>query len=475
MRKCLLPGAAAICVLTLLATQAIAAEDATHGDTAASAIARNDTASDDPTTPAAARAAARARLTRLTGERRYDEATAAAQQLLRLTRQNFGPEAPEVVDPLLALAEAQWLGGQLKPAEQNLLAGMALIKRHAGPLTPDLIKPLTTLGRLQLQTGRFDAAEQTFEQALHLNHVNLGFTNFDQFPIMDGLTESYISLDDIEEATFFQSSQLEIQQRRLGIDNPETAPAYHKLARWYRRVMMYEESILMYQRADRVLRETLGEASPERVDGLKGLALVFEEAGNPSMATSTLRKALRLIEEAPEVDPLRRASVLIALGDSLIRAGRFPAADQQYVAAWQTLPDDEVGTERRAFFFDQPVRRAGSLFPRYARGARGRKADGLRTGKILIEYVIDARGHVTDASVVESEPPGLMDRTFLSIYRRSLFRPRYIDAQARASERQFASHEYWYAHDTPEKTDSAADDERESDTGKLRYPDDDPR
>lgn len=483
MRKNL-PAVAVICVAMLYATVTAQAEDTTGSLAAESAAAGTDTTGIDATgvdtasgnnrqARAAMRAAARARLARLTGERRYDEATAAAQQVLRLTRQDFGREAPDVIDPLLALADVQWRDGQTKPAEQNLLAGIALIRRHAGPLSADLIEPLTILGRLHLQTGRYDEAAETFDRALRLNHVNLGFTNSDQLPIMDGLTESYVSLDNIEEATFFQTAQLEIQQRRLGIDNPETAPAYHKLARWYRRVMMYEDSVLMYQRADRLIRETLGDASPARIDGLKGLALVYEEAGNPSMATSTLRKALRLVEAVSEPDPLQRAAVLVALGDSLIRAGRFPAADKQYIAAWQSLPDDETGTAQRADYFDKPVRRAGSLFPRYARDARRRPPDRLRTGKILIDYVVDARGHVTDARVVESDPPGLMDRAFLSVYRRSLFRPRYIDGQARASERQFAAHEFRYAIEATATTDN--DDERENNTGKLSYPDDDPR
>jgi len=469
-----LPSAAAgaICIAMLFALAAARAEDAA----ASAAAGITATGSSDPETRAATRAAARARLTRLTGERRYDEATAAAQQVLRLTRQDFGPEAPEVIDPLIALADAQWRGGQIKPAEQNLLAGMALINRHAGPLAPDLIEPLTTLGRLQLQAERYDEAVQTFEQALRLNHVNLGFTNFDQLPIMDDLAESYLSLDNVDEATFLQTSKLEIQQRRLGIDNPETAPAYHKLARWYRRVMMYEESILMYQRADRVIREALGDASPERADGLQGLALVFEESGNPSMATSTLRKALRLVAAAPEDDPLRRASVLVALGDSLIRNGSYREADAQYIAAWNALPDDEAGAAQRARYFSGPVRLAGNEFPRYARGARRSPPDRIATGTALVGYAVDTRGRVTDARVIESDPPGLMDRNYLSIYRISVFRPHYVDGVARNSDEQLVHHEFRYA--TADRRDATADtgkDTRGKDTGKLSYPDDVPR
>ena len=63
-----------------------------------------------------------------------------------------------------------------------------LIERYAGPLSIDLIEPLTALGGIYNESGLYEEATQAFDRALRLNHINLGFTNFDQFPIMDGLT-----------------------------------------------------------------------------------------------------------------------------------------------------------------------------------------------------------------------------------------------------------------------------------------------
>jgi len=424
------------------------------------------------------RAAGREHLAQLSDEQRYDEAAAVALQILRLTQEEYGDDARQVIDPLLDLAEVQYYGAELAAAERNLSAAVMLIERYAGPLSAELIEPLTTLGEIYNESGLYDKATQTFNRALRLNHVNQGFTNFDQFPIMDGLTVSHTSLNDIDEATFYQESQLEIQQRRLGTDNPETAPAYFKLARWYSRTNRFDEAILTYQKADRVVREALGKDSPERAEGLSGLALVYQQIGNRSASSSILRKALQLIEESPENDPLRRASILIALGDNLTREGRFSMAKDQYAAAWQALPDDDTGAEHRESYFGRSVRLEGNFFPQYAHRARGRSADELKTGSILIDYSIDTKGRVTDSSVVESNPQGLMDKSFLSIYRRSLFRPRYNDGGAQLSDGLLARHEFWYVSDK-KSADTDADSDADSSAkpkqnrGKLSYPGDD--
>ncbi len=417
------------------------------------------------------RAAGREHLTQLNNEQRYDEAAGAALQILRLTQEEYGQDAQQVIDPLIGLAEAQRNDAQTTAAEQNLSAAIMLIERYAGPLSANLIEPLTTLGEIYNEAGLFEKATQSFDRALRLNHVNLGFTNFDQFPIMDGLTNSHTSLDNIDEATFYQESQLEIQQRRLGIDNPETAHAYYKLARWYNRIHRYEDAVLTYQKANRVVSRALGDDSLERVEGLQGLALVYQQVGNRSAARSTLRKALQLIEESPDNDPLRRAGVLVSLGDSLTREGKFKTANDLYIAAWQALPDDEVGAERREFYFDKPVRLEGNLFPKYARRARGKPPEELRTGSVLIDFTIDTRGRVTNPSIIESNPPELMDRSFLTIYRQSLYRPRYVDGVAEISGAQLARHEFYYAGDTTateDNSDTLTKPERSQ--GKLKYP-----
>jgi len=467
--------ALAIVMLAIMAGRPVAAEEASAAGIGPPAPAGEtidvpvDATADDEPSLAAQRTAGQAHLAQLNDEQRYDEAAAVALQILRLTQEEFGEDAPQVIAPLIDLAGVQHRNADLSVAEKNLSAAILLIEKHAGPLSADLIEPLMKLGKIYNESGLYDKATQTFDRALRLNHINQGFKNPEQLAIMDGLTDSYIFLNDIEEATFYQEAQLEIEQRRLGVDSPETAPAYFKLGRWYGRINRYEDAIMTYQKADRVVRQALGKDSPERTEGLMGLALIYQQIGNRTASNSVLRKALQLNEQSPDSNPLRRASILVALGDSMTRDGRFSMAQEQYTAAWQTLPDDEIGNDLRENYFSRPIRLEGNLFPRYARRARGQAADRLRKGSILINFSLDAKGRVRNPSVVESYPQGLMDKSFLSIYRKSLFRPLYVDGMATNRDNLLVRHEFWYA-DKNAASDADSTDDTNDDSGAISRP-----
>jgi len=149
----------------------------------------------------AQRSAAHEHLTQLIDEQRYDEAAAVALQILRLTQEKYGDTAQQVIEPLIKLAETQQQGTELSSAERNLSTALMLIKKYEGPLSANLIRPLTMLGNIQNRSGQYKRATQTFDRALRLNHTSHGFLNFDQFPIMDGLTNSHAALDTTRDTT----------------------------------------------------------------------------------------------------------------------------------------------------------------------------------------------------------------------------------------------------------------------------------
>ena len=100
-----------------------------------------------------------------------------------------------------------------------------------------------------------------------------GFYNLEQLPILDGLSESYLALDKLEQANARQRYQVMVRQRRSGPDSRETVPALYKLARWYNRTGQYEQARAAYQSARRVLRQNGGDNDPAVVDTLIGEAI----------------------------------------------------------------------------------------------------------------------------------------------------------------------------------------------------------
>ncbi len=430
-------------------------------------------APDEEAATAAAIEAAYRRFLRLRDEDRDEEAARAALQVAELTQQRFGPDAIELATPLINLAVMQSQTGDLPAAEQNYRAAIKVIERREGMLSARLINPLTGLGHTYNRAGMYDQAIESFERALRLNNIELGFTNFEQFGIQDGLTQSYVGVGEFEEANFYQETQVEIHQRKFGSEDPAVVPAMLKLAEWYSRVGNLEQSALTYRGADRILRESEGDASESRTEGLMGLARLYERQGNRPAAASTLRKAVKVVEANPEPNRLRRAEVRVALGDLYSREARPSSARAEYEAAWADLSSDEAYLDERDRVFELPVRLAGGPFPDLASGARGRPAPELRQGVVVIRYSVDAEGRAGDITVIESDPPGVMEEALQTTYRRSLYRPRFVDGVPTPTENLLSRHEFRYAGAAPaEPTEQGQLPPPDKDRGRLERPGD---
>jgi len=426
----------------------------------------------DTEVTAAAIDAAYNRFLRLRDEDRDAEATAAARQVVQLARAYYGAGKIAIATPLINLAVMQSHNGDLVAAEQNYRAAISIIERWEGMLSARLINPLSGLGHTYNRAGMYEEAVESFNRALRLNNIELGFTNLEQFGIQDGLTESYVGMREFEDANFYQEAQLEIYQRKYGRESPEVVPAMYKLAEWYNRSGNFEQSALTYRSADRILRQAQGEASQERTDGLMGLARLYEQQGNSPAAASALRKAVKVVDSNPEPDRLRRARVLVALGDLYTRDSRPGSAREQYVAAWEDLSSDADYLETRDKYFGLPVRLAGGPFSTLTTNARGKPEAALRDGYAEIRYSIDAEGQAQNMAVIESEPPGLIDDSLLLTYQRSSYRPRFANGAPVATENLLSRHEFKYAGTTPSSQSDQGELARpETNRGRLERPD----
>lgn len=410
------------------------------------------------------------RFLRLRDEGRNKEATAAALQVATLTQERHGLDSTEIVTPLINLAVMQAKTGDVTAAEQNFRSAIGVIERIDGVFSPRLINPLSGLGHAYNRAGRYDQALESFERALRLNNIELGFTNFRQFGIQDGLTESYVGLREFEDANFYQQTQVEIHQRKFGKENPKVVPSLYKLAEWYSRTGNLEASALTYRKADRILRDHEGDSSESRAEALLGLAMLYERQGNRPAAANTLRRGLAIIDTNAEPDLLIRAKVSIALGDLYIRDNKREPALLKYQSAWQDLSSDPEYADERDFNFAAPVRVAGLQFPTATRKARGRSPETLAEGYVVIRYTIDRNGRTQDIAVVESEPAGILDESLVNTYRRSAYRPRLVDGVAVPTENLLGQHDFAYVPAEQDKQEEKAPSKRKSNRGRIDYP-----
>jgi tetratricopeptide (TPR) repeat protein len=289
-------------------------------------------------------------------EKRYEEALAVAFNIVNLARQQYGDNDIRLVSALNNLATTQILTGDLTSAETNYKISIGLIEKNEGILSIRLINPLIGLGGTYNRLGKHEQSIQSFKRALHVNHVNDGFYNFEQFQIRDGLTESYVGLNEFEDANFQQQSQLEIYQRKLGMENPEIAPALYKLASWYERSGQAEIARLTYLNAYRLMRESYGKNSPKLIIPMVGIANTYARQGLMGESASYFKKALAIVDKQETPDLLQRAELHIELGDLYTRYGKNKSASENYGRAWNDLSSDELFLDQRDAYFEQPVR-----------------------------------------------------------------------------------------------------------------------
>ncbi len=202
-------------------------------------------------------------------------------------------------------------------------------------------------------------------------------------------------------------------------------------------------------------------------------------------AAGALKKALNIVEEQSEPDDLRRAELLVELGDLYTSFGKTDSAQARYVKAWQQLSQDDAYLEQRDDYFQEPVRVAGLPFSalEFADGStRDMPADKdlLREGYVLIGFTISDRGRVEDARIIESDPVGLLDERVIDTLQRSYYRPRLDEGRAVDTEDLLYRHDFFYLEDRETDAGDEADEplpypDREEDdasSGPLEYPDD---
>jgi TonB family protein len=421
-----------------------------------------------------ARDAAQARFLRLLDEGRNEEAVAAAREVVELTRQAVGDTSSELALPLSNLATAQFRAGDLLAAESNYKAAILLLEKRYGIVSERIINPLTGLGDVYVRGEQYAQATEAYSRALRINHVNDGFYNFDQFRIRDGLTEGYLGQRDIEKANFNQETQVAIQRRRLGRGNPELAPALDKLGRWYERTNQPEAARYVYQDAARLVEQAEGPTSPDLVDPLIAMAKSYrqqallppdpEATQGPQtllpMSSAMLRRALVIIDKQQPPDPRKRAEVLVALGDLYQLWGKVNSANDRYSEAWQELAGDEFA-EARDGYFANPARLYGPDLPRVYPPPQPDqpppKLRSLEPGYVVVRYSVSAAGQVTEASVVEADPAGLLEKSVTDSLRRTLFRPRYAEGVAVDAPALTLRHEFRFAPPSRDRAPAAED------------------
>lgn len=410
---------------------------------------------------------------------RYAEAVEAGKRVIVLSIEVNGRENLQTARGLTNLAIAQQQNEEYEAAAQNYEAAIDIVERVDSRLSKHLVNPLRGLGNTYLEAGRPDEAIRVYDRAVHVTHVNFGPQNLEQVDLLDALAESFVRLQDVEEASDIQDLSYQLYARRYGDDSAEILPALQRRARWLNRLGLYGQERLVWNQAIDVIEEEYGEDDLRLIGPLNGLARTYLYDIEPAVSNRgewALKRALEIAEQNPESTPTLVADRYIDSGNYYTLRGEAQKARRSYRQAWKLLSDEESLVATRDRRFGEPVTIRPGRAPAYADAEtnpvinpvfRGREFD---RGIVVVNYTVNARGRTEDITVVESQPPGLMDDEAKRAVRRMVFRPRYVDGQPVSTPDRTFRHRYNYIEERLPDDVAAAMEEGGTEDGREPAP-----
>lgn len=380
----------------------------------------------------------------------YEQSIFFANRVVELTGEIFGDSSIELANPIMNLASAYRRSGDTQSALATYNVAIGIIEDNNDNLSAELINPLIGLGATYNDAGLHALGLGAYQRALRVNHVNEGFYNFAQIPARDGLTASYLGLEDLEKAEFQQTVQVSIYEHEYGEDNPAILPAMYKVADWYHRTGQFENEHSIYVAALRMVKQSGGKTDPLLIDTYRRYAALYRRQELPDEAFRMQKKAIEINEMQPEPNVTLRGDLLVELGDMYITFAYSRRAVDSYSEAWQIFAaDPELYGERLERYFSKPqsVRRMAipAIYPRSSAGRDSvNDPDIFGDGIVMARYTVTDRGRVEDVEIIESDPPDLLDDKVAAALRRSYFRPEFQDGLPVSRPGMTYVHEFKY-------------------------------
>lgn len=400
------------------------------------------------------------RYQQLVGEGILDEADNVAKRVVELAIRISGPTSTNTARALTNLAIVQHRNGQYDAAQQNYEAAIDIIEAREDRLNPMLINPLQGLGAAQLEGGRPDLAAQTFGRAVHVTHVNDGPHNMGQLELLESLAETNLRMGLVEEAKQVHDNIYTLNLRHYRSNPMDMVPSLMRRASWQHRTGYIIDERATYRRIIRIIESQSDKNDVRLVQPLTKLGQSYfyidtsgiEQLNQPTAASGEIyfKRALRIAQESEDSDWKVEADAMLALGDYYLFRGTLVRANSLYEDAWELLSGDDEKLSRRVSLLGKIQVLRFDDMPRYTGAATA--ADNLdpneklREGTITFTYGVSPRGKVTGFKVVEANPPELYDiqRRVQREMRSRLYRPRYVDGAAVATEDLSYTHRFYY-------------------------------
>jgi tetratricopeptide (TPR) repeat protein len=224
----------------------------------------------------------------------YGKAEAMHREALRLAKQVYGPEHPEVASALENLGELLYRQGKATEAEALERQVLAMRIKTLGPSHPQVAMSLINLAEFLRAEGKLAAAEPVSRQALAASEKAFGANHEYTIAALNNLGCLLHDEGKLSEMEGIERQVLAACRKRLGDDHPDVATSLNNLAKCLADQGNMPEAETMFREALVLRKKLLGDAHPDVAQTLDSLAGTVQDRGNLAEAETMYRQALAI-------------------------------------------------------------------------------------------------------------------------------------------------------------------------------------
>jgi tetratricopeptide (TPR) repeat protein len=217
----------------------------------------------------------------------------------------------------------------------HVLACKALIEQWDMTL-PEAPQLLHNAGYYLTESAQFEQAEPLLHRALDIHERVLGPDHPDTATSLNALASLYDDQGKYKQAEPLFQRALDIRERVLGPDAPYTAQSLNALALLYKKQGKYEEAEPLYQRAIDIDEKVFGFDDPDVVADLNNLARLYSDQGKYEQAEPLYQRALTTRERVLGPDHPDTAIILYNLAILYDSQGKYEQAEPLFQRALTT-------------------------------------------------------------------------------------------------------------------------------------------
>ena len=203
---------------------------------------------------------------------------------------------------LEAAAEADYQVGSLAEGRIDYLKAEKYYDK-AVQLQPDNPQYLNSLGKLQLTLGHYQEAQPNLEKALDIREKTLGPDHPNTAASLNNLAELYRAQGKHSGAEPIYHRALKIMEKTLGPDNPHVAASVNNLATLYQAQGKYAEAEPLLERALKISEQALGPDPPYVASSLENYAALLRKTGREAEAAPLEARARAIREKRRKTQP----------------------------------------------------------------------------------------------------------------------------------------------------------------------------